>query len=221
MLKMYKKFLNEKIEYNELIEFSILQKPLGIEKIKELVDKAISKNIKIINTIPDYLDDIKIFIDKNPIKIAISVDFPIGNMKNNEKVKIINNLIIKNVDEIDLTINSKIIEQNKKIDSLIEELTKISEKCHKNSIIFKLVTNINDISLENLKILSNILTQSGIDYIQTSTGNKTDIKKLKYLRAILPNIIKIKTAGEIINTNDINQYIKYSDRIATSRINVI
>lgn len=219
MLKYYE-FIkeNNKNEYIEKIEFSLLDPYLNSDKIKELIDQALEKNIKIINTLPEHLSDVKIFTENKPVKLSVSIDFPRGNANFSEKKKEINEIIISSVNEIDYTINYKTLNKKEKdVKKLKEELLEISDLCHKNSIVLKIIIDINYLSLEQIKLLSQIATEVGIDYIQTSTGEKTDKNKVEFLRKILPSYIKIKVAGEITSINNMQEYKGIADRFASSR----
>jgi deoxyribose-phosphate aldolase len=171
----------------------------------------------------EYLSDVKIFIDNKPIKLSVAINFPEGKGKHKDMMKLIHQAIVEGVNEIDYCINYKIFntkpeKQEILFDKLIEELEVISNLCHKNSVILKIIIDINNLTLQQIKKLADILIQIGADYIQTSTANKTDIKKLKYLRSILPGNIKIKVAGEISTIDHVKSYNGYADRIGTSRI---
>lgn len=223
MIKNYFDFISENIDYTNIIEFSLLKPDLTTDQIEEQINQVIDRNIKYITILPEYFNDVKLFIDKNPIKISVAIDFPEGKLNSKEKLKEVNEAIVNGADEIEYTINYKIFNKREdKLQNLLEkledELENVSNLCHKNSVIIKLIIELNQLNLQQIKKLGEIISNSGIDYVQTSTGQKSDIKKVKFLRNILPEFIKIKVAGEITSIDHIKQYHSYADRIGTSRI---
>jgi deoxyribose-phosphate aldolase len=223
-MKNYEHFINENTDYLSLVEFSILKPDLKTEKLQELVTSAIDKNIKIISARVEYISDVKFMIDKNPIKISAVIDFPEGTQKHKANIKEINKAIISGADEIELTLNSTIFTKDlsekvvQKLKVLEENIKELSYLCHKNGVIFKVILNINDLTLDQLKTAADVLTNSNIDYIQTSTGLKTDYKKANYLKKIIPNSLKIKIAGDIRTIDNMKQYINIADRFGTSSL---
>lgn len=224
IIKKFDKFLTETIDYSQIIEYSILKPDLSIDKIEELVNKAIEKNIKIISARSEYVNDIKFIIDKNPIKISSVIDFPTGKQKHKNNIKEINKSLISGADEIELTIDTDLFKKSlsekniEKLKNLKEDLKELSFLCHKNGVIFKIIININDLTLEQIRTFAETINNSGIDYIQTSTGYSTDYKKAKFLNKITPTSLKLKIAGEIKTIADIKNYINIADRIGTSSI---
>ena len=223
MIKKFNEYIKENNDFSNIIEYSILNPDLETDAIEKLVNDALDRNVKILDILPEYLNDVKIFINRKPIKISVAVDFPDGKSSYKENLKTINELIVANVDEIELTIdytifNLKEDKYKNKLEKLKENLEIFSNLCHKNSIVFKVILNINSISLNKLKDVAELLVETGIDYIQTSTAEYTDIKKVKYLKSILPDWIKIKVAGQISSIDNINQFKGYADRIGTSRL---
>jgi len=224
MIINYEKFLKESIDYSQIIEFTILKPDLSLDKLSELIKNAINKNIKIISTRSEYINDIKFIIDNEPIKISAVIDFPEGKQKYKDNIKEINKSITYGADEIELTIDTNLFKKDlnekniEKIKTFKEELKELSFLCHKNGVIFKLIVNINDLTLDQIKTFAQTINNSGIDYIQTSTGYSTDFKKAKFLHKITPDSIKLKIAGEIRTLSDMKKYINIADRIGTSSI---
>jgi len=226
MIKNYNDFLikenNDNDYYKNVLEYTIL-KDVNLDALLDLVQKAIDKDVKIISTLPDYVSDVKIFLGKKPITISAVVNFPEGKDKFTDSLKVIEDCVIKGVNELDYTIDYKLFDDTHKkyaerIEKLTEEITKISEILHRNSIIFKLVVDINNLTFSNLKKLSEIANEAGVDFIQTSTGKMTDIKKARYLRSILPDYINIKVAGQIRTINQAKEFKGIADRIGSSTI---
>lgn len=137
-------------------------------------------------------------------------------------------LISNGVDEIDMAINIKEFKEiHRKEDEekemeyvkLIGDLKPIADECHKSGVVLKLIVETGMLSMEELIDMGNIIQKSGIDYVQTSTGMNgegAEISKIKELRRLLPDYVKIKAAGGIRTIADANKLFPYVDRIGTS-----
>jgi deoxyribose-phosphate aldolase len=66
---------------------------------------------------------------------------------------------------------------------------------------------------------------SNVDYIMTSTGKlpnddsfEKKLDKIKFMRKILPDEIRIKFSGGVRNLNQVKELLPFIDRIGTSVI---
>ena len=100
-------------------------------------------------------------------------------------------------------------------------IQEIANECHKNGVLLKVVIESGMLSLEELKDMCGIVANGNVDFVQTSTGMKdvgAELSKIKELRRLLPDYIKIKAAGGIRSLEEANQFYPYVDRIGTSSL---
>lgn len=220
MVKKYSSFISDKnFDLTNVIEYSILKDNYNTDKIFSLLDQATNRNIKMFCILDKYIYDVKTYLDKN-VKIISTIDFPEGNMKQKERIKSVTNSIISDADEIDLCIKNNLFKNNKKREKLIDELQEISDICHRNGKIFKIIINLNDFLYDEIKTLASSSVEIGVDYIQTSTAQETDFKKATFLKKILPDHINLKITGQIRDVSQVKQYLTLgrNTRIGTSSL---
>jgi deoxyribose-phosphate aldolase len=112
-------------------------------------------------------------------------------------------------------------DKKKMFDNIESDIRNIANECHKNGVVLKIIIEINDLTMSQISILSGIINRAGADFIQTSSGKNDsimDVNKIKEIRRILPEHIKIKAVGGINTLEDANKIYPFVDRIGTSKI---
>ena len=232
----FKDFINEGKEneadkYNYLIDYTYVKSDSNYEFVRQTVDTAIEKNYYSICVLPKYLSYAKGLLKDTKIKLVTIIDFPHGDSKLIDKIKEVNDSVSDDVDEVDYVINYKSIKKLTKdsteediqsvYDNIEEEIREASYECHKNGVILKAVIETGILTYDEIKRVSEACVNGGIDYIMTSTGmngNGAELDKVKFLRTILPDYVKIKVSGGIRNVEDIKKFLQYVDRIGTSSV---
>ena len=235
-MKKFGELITEKSQeyrYNQLIDYTYLKNDISIDMVKEICDNAKKYNFYSVCVKPNYITYVKQFLKDTNIKVCTVISFPHGVDKIKSKISEIEESIINGVDEIDVVMNYKLLKKttniideekyNKNIEIIKNEISTISRLCHGvNSIILKVIIETSDLTLEQIKLSCDICVESGVDYIMTSTGMSkygADIEKVRFMRKILPDSVKIKASGGIRTIEDINKFVKVgSDRIGTSVI---
>ena len=246
ILKDYNQFLNEDVQstqvqvdkdsaignkVNKIIDYTVIRPGTIKDKVKECIDEAIENGYHSIVVNPDLVDYAVYEIEDSDLKVISTLDFPDGDMRDTEKLNETIKIISDGADEIDMVINidnfKKAYEQQdeelKKSSYLSMEnnIQEIANECHKNGVLLKVVVESGLLSLEELKDICEIVTNGNADFIQTSTGMKdvgAEISKVKEMRRLLPDYIKIKAAGGIRSLEEANEFYPYVDRIGTSSI---
>lgn len=216
---------------NKIIDYTVIRPGTIKDKVKECIDEAIENGYYGIVVNPDLVDYAAYEIEDNDLKVISTLDFPGGDMKDTEKLNDAIKIISDGADEIDMVINidnfKKAYEQedeeikNSSYISIENNIKEIANECHKNGVIIKAVVESGLLSLEELKDLCNIVVNGNVDFVQTSTGMKdvgAELSKVKEMRRLLPDYIKIKAAGGIRSIEDANSFYPFVDRIGTSTI---
>lgn len=230
----YNKIYENKSNYNNKIDYTYLKDNATVDDIKQLCEEAEENNFYSICIRPSFVATAKAFLDDTNIKICTVIDFPNGNNSTMNKLKESDEAIIDGADEIDVVIDYKKIkklsistddEYNNIYQDVLNDIKNVTRTAHKNGIIFKAIIEIEELNFNQIKLACEICTEAGVDFIKTSTGfskNKDSfdkkIEKIKYIRKITPEYIKIKASGGIRNQQQINQLLSYVDRIGTSII---
>lgn len=231
--KDWNKLNENKINFNNKIDYTYLKDNTTIDTIKQLCKEAEENNYYSICVKPENVSTAKAFLN-NDVKICTVISFPNGTDKTNNKIKIIDNAIINGVDEIDMVMNYKKVKKLSYLEGeqydnlkkkLLDDVRNVTKICHSNGIIIKVIIEVEDLNYNQIKIATEICVNAGVDYIQTSTGYISSmdtlndkLDKIKYIRKLLPDYINIKISGGIRNMEQIEQILPYVDRIGTSSI---
>jgi len=246
LLNNYQKFVNENIQVNQtqinkeklisnkinkIIDYTIIRPGTIKDGVKKYIDESLLNGFYGIVINPELIDYASYEIEDESLKIISTLDFPNGDMKNVEKLNETIKIISDGADEIDMVINIKDFKKSYSQEdeeikksayiSMENEIKEISNECHKNGVILKVIIETGILSLEELKDICGIVSNANVDFVQTSTGMKevgAELSKVKELRRLLPDYIKIKAAGGIRSLEEANQFYPYVDRIGTSSI---
>ena len=223
------RILSDKV--NKIIDYTSIKSGLLKENIKQIVKEAIENDFYGICVNPDFVDYVVYELEDNDIKVISTLDFPTGKMAINEKMTELIKIISDSVDEVDLSIDIDEFKdaysnededlKNTTYQTIEKDIKKITDECHKSGVIVKVIIESGVLSFDEIKDICRILSDANVDYIQTSSGTKeigAELDKIKEIRRLLPDYIKIKAAGGIRTLEQANKFYPYVDRIGTSVI---
>jgi deoxyribose-phosphate aldolase len=230
-LPIYK---NDKlIKFTNMIDYTCLRSDINKEMIIQYIKTAIENNFYSICIPMDFIDYTKYTIQdmESDLKVISVLDFPNGDSKERDNIMDTIKMISNGVDEIDMVIDYKYIkkayleeDENDKenmYNQVEEQIRKIANECHKNGVILKAIIEAGVLTYEEIAIACEISSNAGVDFIQTSTGtreNGNDINKIKEIRRLIPEYVKIKISGGIRTIQQCEEFYQYIDRIGTSVI---
>ena len=226
---VYKKILEyldnkEKTENYKLIDYTRLSDSLTNDQIKDFCKEAEDNNFYAVSVLPEFISSVYSFV-KNEIKVSALIDFPKGDSITKYKIDQIDKSIVNGADEIDVVINYQLIKNEDKTEELETEIRKLTEYCHKEGAIIKLTIEIGALNEQEIEKICRMCIENNVDYVSTSTGKlpnddtfEKKIEKVKFMRKILPEYVKIKFTGGIRNTQQIKEISGIIDRIGTSII---
>ena len=129
------------------------------------------------------------------------------------------NAVQNGADEIDMVINIGWAKDGR-WDDLLQEIRAVKEACHGR--ILKVIIECCLLTEEEKIRLCGIVSESGADYIKTSTGFSTGgatREDVALLRKYVAPHVKVKAAGGIADLKDAEDFIGLgADRLGTSRV---
>ncbi len=153
------------------------------------------------------------------VPITIVIGFPNGYDTTAAKVFEAKDAIANGASEIDMVINVGWV-KNGWYDRVLEEIRKVKEACGDH--ILKVIIECCLLTKEEKIRMCEIVTESGADYIKTSTGFSTGgatFDDVKLLREHVGPNVKVKAAGGISTLEDAQKFLDLgADRLGTSRI---
>ena len=108
-----------------------------------------------------------------------------------------------------------------KYDKIEGRISEVSSICHRNGIVLKVILETGELTIEQIKKACEICDRAGVDFVMTSTGTKekgAELEKVKYMRKVLPEYIKIKVSGGIRTVQNADEFFEYADRFGTSSV---
>lgn len=200
------------------VDHTLLTQTATWADIKQILDDGIKYNVASTCIPASYVKACKEYVgDKLPICTVIG--FPTGYSTTAVKVFETEDAIKNGADEIDMVINIGDL-KDKKYDAILNEIKAIHKAC--NGKILKVIIETCLLTEEEKIKMCEIVTESGAEYIKTSTGFSTGgatFDDVILMKKHVGKDVKIKAAGGISSLDDAAKFIELgADRLGTSRI---
>jgi deoxyribose-phosphate aldolase len=212
---------NNNTQYNNIIDYTYLKPDTKIDDVKKICEEAKEANFFSVCILPDFVSYAKTFLEKSNVKVCTVISFPKGNNKTIDKVNETKRAIADGADEIDMVLNYKLLMKgdDDSLEKCQKDVEEVARVCHKDGVILKVIIESGVLTYDQVKQACDICVEAGADFVKTSTGFAkvgAEIEKVKFMRKILPDYIKIKASGGIRTIDDFKLYFPYVDRIGTS-----
>lgn len=200
------------------VDHTLLTQTATWEEIKQILDDGIKYNVASACIPASYVKEAKEYVgDKLPICTVIG--FPNGYSTTAAKVFETEDAVKNGADEIDMVINISDV-KNKRYENVLEEIKAIHKAC--NGKILKVIIETCLLNEEEKIKMCEIVTESGAEYIKTSTGFSTGgatFDDIALMKKYVGKDVKIKAAGGISSLEDAEKFMEIgADRLGTSRI---
>ena len=209
--------MNEK-DILKLVDHTLLLQTATWEQIKELCDDAIAFKTASVCIPPCYVKKAKEYVGDKMV-ICTVAGFPNGNNTTASKLFEVNEALENGASEIDMVINIGALKA-KKYSFVLDEISQIKKACGEN--ILKVIIETCLLTEEEKIKMCEIVTESGADFIKTSTGFSTlgaTFSDIELFAAHVGKNVKIKAAGGISSIEYAEKFIKLgAHRLGTSRI---
>lgn len=217
--------------FNGIIDFTYLREDANVDKIEEICKQANENGFYSVCIRPDFVSYAKNFLENSDVKVCTVVSFHKGTDKTQEKVVEAQKAISNGADEIDMVMNWPLLQswtkepdKNKKLEieqRMYDDIRKVADVCHgSDSIVLKVIIESGELTLEQVKKACELCAKAGVDFVKTSTGYASrgaEIDKVRFMRSILPDHIKIKASGGIRTLQDIETFVNAgADRVGSS-----
>ncbi|MGI5876965.1 MAG: deoxyribose-phosphate aldolase [Dethiobacteria bacterium] len=187
-------------------------------EIMTLCDQGIRYGVASVCIPPCHVAGARNYVGKS-LRICTVIGFPNGystaRMKAMETVDAVKN----GADEIDMVINLAMVKDECFTD-VFDEIKSVRSCCQGR--ILKVIIETCLLTQEEKQILCEIVSDSGADYIKTSTGFSTGgatREDIMLMRRFCAPHVKIKASGGISTFEDAREFIALgADRLGTSRL---
>lgn len=208
----------ESKEILALVDHTLLSQGSTWNEIKEICDDAVQYGCASVCIPPSYVKKAKEYL-KDKMKICTVIGFPNGYNTTSVKCFETEDAVKNGADEIDMVINIGWL-KDKKYEKLLSEIKAVKESCQGKTL--KVIIETCLLTEEEKVKMCEIVSDSGADFIKTSTGFSTGgatREDIKLFKKNIKNGLKIKAAGGIASLKDAEDMVALgAERLGTSRI---
>lgn len=199
-------------------DHTLLLQPATWQEVRGILDDAKTYGTASVCISPCYVRQAKEYVG-DAVPICTVIGFPNGTQTTAVKVFETKDALANGADEIDMVINIGMLKE-KAYDSVMEEIKAVKAACGDH--ILKVIIETCLLTEEEKIKMCEIVTQSGADYIKTSTGFSTGGATFDDVALFKEHVgpgVKIKAAGGISSLADAERFMELgADRLGTSRI---
>ena len=199
-------------------DHTLLSQTATWEQIKAICDDGIRYQTASVCIPPSYVKQAKEYVG-NQLKICTVIGFPNGYNTTSVKAFEANQAVKEGADEIDMVINIGWVKEGK-FDAVRDEIAAVKAAC--KGKLLKVIIETCLLTDEEKIAMCKAVSESGADYIKTSTGFSTAGATFHDVELFAANVaphVKIKAAGGISSLEDAEKFIELgASRLGTSRI---
>ncbi|WP_270749633.1 deoxyribose-phosphate aldolase [Fusobacterium hominis] len=208
----------DKKEILKIVDHTLLGQASTWEEIKQILDDSIKYNAASACIPPSFVKRAKEYVG-DKLAICTVIGFPNGYNTTAVKVFETEDAIKNGAQEIDMVINMGDL-KDKNYDAILNEIKEIHRAC--NGKILKVIIETCLLTEEEKIKMCEIVTESGAEYIKTSTGFSTagaTFEDVELMNKYVGKNVKIKAAGGIASLEDAQKFMSLgAERLGTSRI---
>ena len=202
----------------KIVDHTLLLQTSTWEEIKQICDDAMKYGTASVCIPPCYVKQAAEYMG-DKMTVCTVIGFPNGNCTTATKVFETKDAIANGAKEIDMVINVGQLKA-KNYDYVLNEIKEIKAAC--GDKILKVIIETCLLTDEEKIKMCEIVTESGADFIKTSTGFSTAGATFDDVELFAKHVgknVKIKAAGGISSLADAERFMKLgAERLGTSRI---
>lgn len=200
------------------VDHTLLSQTATWEEIKQICDDGIKYGCASVCIPASYVKDAAEYVD-GKIPVCTVIGFPNGYSTTAAKCFEAEDAVKNGAEEIDMVINIGAL-KDKKYDFTLNEINAVKAACRGK--LLKVIIETCLLTDDEKKKMCEIVSESGADFIKTSTGFSTAGATREDVALFAKYVMgdtKIKAAGGIASLADAEDFIKLgADRLGTSRI---
>lgn len=208
----------EQTEILNRCDHTLLRQDATWEQIRQLCDDGVRYGCASACIPPSFVAQAAQYL-AGALPVCTVIGFPNGYMTMAAKVFETEDAVKNGADEIDMVINIGMVKE-KDYDGVLAEIRGIKEACRGK--LLKVIIETCLLTEEEKVELCRVVTESGAEYIKTSTGFSTGgatFEDVALMRKHVGSGVKVKAAGGIASVSDAEKFIELgADRLGTSRL---
>ncbi|MBQ9901564.1 MAG: deoxyribose-phosphate aldolase [Clostridia bacterium] len=208
----------EKREILSKVDHTLLRQDATWEEIRMLCDEGLQFRTASVCIPPAYVSRAAGYL-QGRLPVCTVIGFPNGYSTAASKVFEAADAVEHGADEIDMVINIGML-KDKRFQDILSEIREIKAAC--GSGILKVIIETCLLTEEEKIIMCGIVSESGADFIKTSTGfakGGATLEEIQLFKAHVAPHVRIKAAGGVKTAEDAIAFIEAgASRIGSSKI---
>lgn len=200
------------------VDHTLLAQTATWDEIRQLCDEGVEYGCASVCIPPSYVRQAADYMG-NRLPVCTVIGFPNGYATTMVKVFETKEAIANGAEEIDMVVNLGWVKDGL-WDKLLEEIQAVKRACGER--VLKVIVEACLLTQEEKIQLCHVVSDSGADYIKTSTGFSTGgatREDVALFRAQVAPRVRVKAAGGIATLEDAQDFLELgADRLGTSRI---
>lgn len=201
------------------IDYTLLKQDASADMFKKLCGDAVKNGFYSVCVPPYYVKGCAGFLKDSGVKVVTVIGFPLGYNASGTKVFETAKAIEDGADEIDAVMNVSAFKSGN-FDYVLDELKEIRKASQKH--ILKIIIETCCLNNDDIIKACAIVSESGADFIKTSTGFASGGAKTEDIRLMKQSLsgkVRIKASGGIKTFKQACEFIEAgATRIGTSSI---
>ena len=209
------------MEWNQIlshVDHTLLKQEARWEDIQKIVEEGIRYGCASVCIPPSYVKQAAEYA-QGKVKVCTVIGFPNGYNTTAVKCFEARNAVDSGADEIDMVVNLGWVKDGL-YGQVLEEIRSVKFSCGEH--VLKVIIETCLLTQEEKERLCQVVSESGADYIKTSTGFSTGgatKEDVALLREHTAPQVKVKAAGGISSKEDAEDFLALgADRLGTSRL---
>lgn len=200
------------------VDHTLLAQTATWEEIRQICNDGMRYETASVCIPPSYVEQVKNYVGDR-LKICTVIGFPNGYNTTAVKEFETKDALKKGADEIDMVINLGWVKDGR-FDLVEKEIRTLKDACGGN--VLKVIIETCLLTEEEKVKMCEAVTNSGADFIKTSTGFSTSGATFADVALFKEHVgpqVKIKAAGGISSFADAEKFVELgADRLGTSRL---
>jgi deoxyribose-phosphate aldolase len=200
------------------VDHTLLAQTATWEEIRQICNDGMRYETASVCIPPSYVEQAKNYVGDR-LKICTVIGFPNGYNTTAVKEFETKDALKKGADEIDMVINLGWVKDGR-FDLVEKEIRTLKDACGGN--VLKVIIETCLLTEEEKVRMCEVVTNSGADFIKTSTGFSTSGATFADVALFKEHVgpqVKIKAAGGISSFADAEKFVELgADRLGTSRL---
>ena len=199
-------------------DHTLLRTDCTAQEIRTLCDEGIRYGVASVCIPSAHLAGARRYVGDR-LTLCTVIGFPNGYATTRSKAFEADDAVRNGADEVDMVVNLGMVKDGCR-DDILDEIRRVKRACGEK--ILKVIIECCLLTEEEKRMMCEIVSESGAEYIKTSTGFSTGgatFDDVALLRAHCAPHVKVKAAGGISTLDDAERFIELgADRLGTSRI---